>query len=64
MEVKVENIYETLSHNIKNLNLDDLKSYLIKELEKLKERGEIKLNTQLRRLLLLYDIERNKRDSV
>lgn len=64
MEVKIENIYETLSHNIKNLNLDELKSYLIQELEKLKERGEIKLNTQLRRLLLLYDIEKNKRDSV
>lgn len=62
-EQKKVNIYETLSYNIKKLHLEDLKIYLIKELEQLKEKGEIKINTQLRRLLLLYDILKYKRDN-
>lgn len=58
-DTKVENIYETISYNISNLKLEEVKDFLVKEITKLKEQGEIKLNTQIRRLLLLYDIERN-----
>ncbi|MGM0903044.1 MAG: SIR2 family protein [Bacillota bacterium] len=58
---KKVNIYETLSFNIRRLNLDELKSYLVRELEVLSDKGEIKMSTQLRRLLLLYDIRKNKR---
>jgi hypothetical protein len=58
---KKVNIYETLSFNIRRIDLDDLKNFLVKELEDLKDKGEIKLNTQLRRLLLLYDIIKYKR---
>lgn len=61
LPTKLDNIYETLSYNILKLDLDDLKEYLIKQLELLKEKGEIKISTQLRRLLLLYDILKYKR---
>lgn len=60
LDSKKENIYETLSYNIKNLKLEDLKSFLVEALRDLKEKGEIKISTQLRRLLLLYDILKNK----
>src|SRR5699024_9520909 len=62
-KTKDVNIYETISYNITKLDLEEIKGYLIKELYKLKEKGEIKLNTQIRRLLLLYDILKNKRDN-
>lgn len=63
MVSKKANVYETLSYNIQRLNLDDLKKFLIEELVELKEKGEIKIGTQLRRLLLLYDILKYKRDN-
>lgn len=62
-EQKRVNVYETLSYNIEDLCLNDLKSFLVSELEWLKSKGEIKINTQLRRLMLLYDILKNKRDN-
>lgn len=58
---KQVNIYETLSYNIKNLYLDDIKEFIVAELEDMKRKGEIKINTQFRRLLLLYDIVKYKR---
>ncbi|MEK4846106.1 SIR2 family protein [Bacillus sp. FSL W8-0183] len=60
LKTKDDNIYETLSFNIKELKLEELKTYLIRVLTDLKQKGEIKLTTQLRRLLLLYDIIKNK----
>lgn len=59
-ETKELNIYDTISHNIKRLNLDEVKKYLICVLTDLKKKDEIKLSTQLRRLLLIYDIVKNK----
>ncbi|WP_157272628.1 SIR2 family protein [Paenibacillus daejeonensis] len=58
---KKQKIYETISFNIKHLNLDGVKSFLVGELKELKEKGEIRLNTEMRRVLLLYDIVKNKR---
>ncbi|KAA0563681.1 hypothetical protein F0342_12820 [Bacillus sp. CH30_1T] len=57
---KKSKIYETLSFNLKRLNLEEVRVFLIKELEELKEVGEIKMITELRRLLLLYDILKYK----
>lgn len=57
---KKAKIYETISYNIKRLDLEEVKEFLIHELSELKVRGEIVLSTELRRLLLLYDIIRNK----
>lgn len=56
-------IYETLSYNIKQLNLDEVKEFLVAELEELAEKGEITLGTHIRRLILLYDILKYKRDN-
>jgi hypothetical protein len=58
---KKAKIYETLSFNIRKLNLEEIKEFLVSELEELKEKGEIKLSTEIRRLLLIYDIVKNKR---
>lgn len=57
---KKEKIFETLSFYLENLDLNELKQFLIEELEHLELRGEIKMITELRRLLLLYDIKKNK----
>ncbi|MEH7463884.1 SIR2 family protein [Bacillus thuringiensis] len=55
-DVKKVKIYETLSFHIRELDLSELKIYLISELQELKEKGEIKMSTEFRRLILLYDI--------
>jgi hypothetical protein len=60
-EQKKENIYETISFNIRRLDLNDVKIFIVTELRSLKERGEFKINTQFRRLMLLYDILKYKR---
>lgn len=57
---KKAKIYETVSYNINSLNLKDVRKFLIKELKELREKGGIKLTTELRRLLLLYDIIKYK----
>lgn len=62
-DTKKSKIYETLSYNIKSLDLNALKKFLISELEELKEKGEIRIITELRRLLLLYDILKYKRSN-
>lgn len=58
---KKAKVYETLSYYIKELKIEEVKQFLITELEELKEKGEIKLGTEIRRLLLLFDILKNKR---
>lgn len=60
---KKPKIYETLSYYIKSFDLGELRNFLIMELEELKSKGEIKLGTEIRRLLLLYDILKNKGDN-
>src|SRR5699024_5293845 len=58
---KEEKVYETLSFDIDELDLNELKRFLIGELKYLESRGEITIITELRRLLLLlYDIRKNK----
>lgn len=61
--VKKVNLYETISYNIKDIELNKVKRFIIEELELLKSKGDIKLNTQFRRLLLLYDILNTKEAS-
>ncbi|HCT0460600.1 TPA: hypothetical protein LQO36_002353, partial [Staphylococcus pseudintermedius] len=60
---KKAKIYETISYNIRELSINEVKEFLVDELKELKEDGEIQLTTELRRLLLLYDILKNKEDS-
>lgn len=61
LEERREKIYATISYNINQLELEKVKEFLVKELRKLKDKGEIKMSTELRRLLLIYDIRKNKR---
>lgn len=63
-DIKKEKIYETLAIHINNLDLNEVKKFLVKELEELKDKGEIKICTELRRLMLLYDILKYKGDNV
>ncbi|WP_204189048.1 SIR2 family protein [Mammaliicoccus sciuri] len=60
---KKAKIYETIAYHIKELNLGDVKNFLIEELNELREKGEIQLTTELRRLLLIYDIIKYKEGS-
>ena len=56
LDEKIENIYETISYNIEKIDRKQLKDFILSELSQLKDKGEIKLSTQFRRLILLYDI--------
>lgn len=58
--VKKVKIYATLAYNLKNLPLNEVKDYIIEELKDLKEKGEINMGTELRQLILMYDILKNK----
>ncbi|MCY7487266.1 SIR2 family protein [Paenibacillus alvei] len=58
--VKKSKVYATIGYNIKNLPLNEVRDFIIKELEELKEKGEINMETELRKLILLYDILKNK----
>ncbi|MNW46928.1 hypothetical protein D3C74_242430 [compost metagenome] len=57
---KKTKIYATIGYNIKRLSLDEVKDFIISELEELKETGEINIESELRKLILLYDILKNK----
>lgn len=59
--IKKTKIYATIAYNIKQLPLDEVKNYIINELEEIKEKGEINMDSELRRLILMYDIIKNKR---
>lgn len=48
-----------VSYNIDMLGLEVVKDYLIQELKKVKDKGEITVSTQLRRLALIYDFKKN-----
>ncbi|OEH86072.1 hypothetical protein BHU72_14680 [Desulfuribacillus stibiiarsenatis] len=56
MDSKRNKIYATISYHIKDLELETVKRFLIANLADLKDKGEISISTELRRLLLLYDI--------
>ncbi|QDX92085.1 hypothetical protein EEL30_06700 [Brevibacillus laterosporus] len=56
---KKEKIYATLSYNIKQLDLEEIKDFIISELKELKSDGANTILTELRRLMLLYDILKN-----
>ncbi|WP_246218541.1 hypothetical protein [Litoribacterium kuwaitense] len=57
---KKRKIYTTFCYNLKNLDLEEVKKFILDELEELKSNGEIKVDTDLRKLLLMYDILKYK----
>ncbi|MEE3895303.1 SIR2 family protein [Priestia megaterium] len=52
-----------IAYNINNLNLKEVQDYIKEQLEQLKENGEAHINTELRRLILIYDLKKYKRDN-
>lgn len=59
--MKKSKVYATLAFNIRSLDLEEVKNFIIGELEELKDKGEINISdSDLRKLILLYDIVKNK----
>jgi len=58
---KKRKIYNTLSYYIKKLDLEDLKGYILNELNSLKKSKASNISSELRKLMLLYDILKNKK---
>lgn len=56
-------LYATLSHYIKELDINKVKEFILEELRLIQENGERKIETELRRLMLLCDILLNKESS-
>ena len=53
-----DKINETICANINNLNLVEVKQFILRELDEKKANGDIRLSTAFRRLLLLYDLKK------
>lgn len=49
--------HEVVAYNIDRIQIDEVKQYILDELSVYKERGEITIVTQLRRLVLIYDLK-------
>lgn len=54
-------LYNTLSYYIRKLNLEDVKEYILNELNDLKKNKSNIISSELRKLMLLYDILKNKK---
>lgn len=53
--------YSLIAYNIKSFKHTQVKNYILEEVKKIKDSGEIKVDTGLRRLALIYDLRKNKR---
>lgn len=51
--------YVTIAYNIKKLDINDVEKYLKEKVESLVKNGEARINTNLRRLMLVYDLIKN-----
>ncbi|WJP99235.1 SIR2 family protein [Geobacillus stearothermophilus] len=58
-----EREYGVIAYNIDNLDFSAVENYIKRAVERLKENGEAKISSELRRLILLYDLKKNKRDN-
>ena len=50
--------YNTISFNIDKLNLEEVKEYILNRLEILKKNNQ-PIKSELRKLILIYDLKRN-----
>lgn len=53
---------ETIAWNMENLNLNEVKKYILETLELLRQNGK-KVSTSFRKVILIYDIIKCKRDN-
>ena len=51
--------YSLIAYNIDKIPMDIVKSYILKEMKEIKDKGEYKVDTALRRLILIYDLKNN-----
>ncbi len=51
--------YSLISYNIEKILLSEIKNYILKEINILREKGEINIDTGLKRLILIYDLKKN-----
>ena len=56
-----EREFNVISYNIKNIDNEILKKYLLEKLKNMKEKGEHIVSTAFRRLTLLYDLSINNK---
>lgn len=59
-EDKPYRIYKIIAYNIRVLDLGDVKSYILERLQEHIDNGEITVHTELRRLCLIYDLQKNR----
>lgn len=59
---KKSKIHETISYNIKRIYKNDVKDYILQELQEIKKSGNYRLKTELRRLMLIYDLQHNYKE--
>lgn len=51
--------YSLVAYNIDRIGLDQVKDYILEEMKKCAESGENKVITNLKRLVLIYDLKKN-----
>jgi len=56
--------YSLIAYNVKNFKLTQVKKYILEEVKQVKDSGEIKVDTGLRRLALIYDLRKNRRKTI
>lgn len=52
--------YSLVAYNIDRIPNSLVRDYILKEIREVKERGEYKIDTSLRRLILIYDLKNNR----
>lgn len=52
--------YSMVAFNVERIGLDNTKKYLIDEINKVKEIGDNRIDTGLRRIALVYDLHKNR----
>lgn len=56
--------YSLIAYNIRNFKSTEVKKYILKEVKQIKDSGEIKVDTGLRRLALIYDLKKNRKKAI
>lgn len=64
-EIRTENFakykeYSLVAYNFDNIGFEQIKEYILDEIKKSKDNGEITVETNLRRLALIYDLKKFK----
>jgi len=59
-ETKIEKVNQAIAYNIRKMDLERVKTHILSQLQKLMDNREITVETQLRRLCLIYDLTKNE----